>query len=181
MLLTAVDVSEAAGDRLQQGLGIGHVVVAVEGTLCGDIRESDDRPPFVDGVLLAGDLNGLVEGDGRNIERLGQVVVVEVIVGAALADVGRHADRVEHEVELATEVLHGLVDEVFEVLDAGSVCRDDDRIAFFSQLADGSHADRYGGIGEDDFGTLFHGAFGHFPGYGLLVQGSEDKSLLSFQ
>ena len=110
MLLTAVDIPETAGDRLQQRLGIGHVVITVERTLCRDIRERHDRPPVVDGVLLAGHLDRLVERDRRNVERLGEVIVIQVVVCAPLADVGRHADRVEHEVELAPEMFHRLVD-----------------------------------------------------------------------
>ena len=122
-----------------------------------------------------------MERNGRNIERLGEEIVIQVVIGAAFADVGRHADRVEHEVELAAEMLHRLVDEVFEVLYARGVGRDDDRVALLGQLRDGSHADRYGSIGEDDLGTLLHGALRYLPGNGLLVQSSENKSLLSFQ
>ena len=87
----------------------------------------------------------------------------------------------QDEIELAAEMLHRLVDEVFEVRDARGVGRNDDRVALLGQLRDGSHADRYGSIGEDDLGPLLHGALRHLPGNGLLVQSSENKSLLSFQ
>ena len=110
MLLTAVDVAETAGDGLQQRLGVSHVVVAVERALGRDVRKRHDRTPVVDGVLLTGHLNDLVERNGRNVERLGEEIVIQIVVGAALADVGRHADRVEHEVELAPEMFHRLVD-----------------------------------------------------------------------
>ena len=141
MLLTAVDIPETAGDRLQQRLGIGHVVITVERTLCRDIRERHDRPPVVDGVLLAGHLNGLVERNGRDVERLREEIVIQIVIGASLADVGRHADRVEHEIEFAPEVLHRLVDQVLQIPDARGVGRNDDRIALLGQLRDGSHAD----------------------------------------
>ena len=181
VLLTAVDVAETAGDGLQQRLGVGHVVVAVERALGRDVRKRHDRTPVVDGVFLAGHLNDLVERNGRNVERLGEEIVIQIVVGAALADVGRHADRVEHEVELAAEMLHRLVDQVLQILDARGVGRNDNRIAFFGQLRDGSHADRYGSIGEDDFGSLLHGSFRHFPGDRLLVECSENQTFLSFQ
>ena len=122
-----------------------------------------------------------MERDGRDVERLREEVVVQIVVGAALADVGRHADRVEHEVELAAEVFHGLVDQVLQIGDARGIGRNDDRVALLGQPVDGSHADGYGGIRENDLGTLLHGTFGHFPGDRLLVERSEDQSFLSFQ
>ena len=87
----------------------------------------------------------------------------------------------EHEVELAAEVLHGLVDQVLQIGDARGVGRDHDRVALLGQLIDGSHADGYGGIRKHDLGTLLHGTFSHFPGDRLLVECSEDQSFLSFQ
>ena len=59
VLLAAVNVAEAAGDGLQQRLGVGHIVVAVKGALGGDVGERDDRTPVVEGVLLAGHLDHL--------------------------------------------------------------------------------------------------------------------------
>ena len=141
MLLAAVDVTEATGYGLQQRLGVGHVVVTVERALRGDVRKGDDRTPVVDGVLLAGHLDGLVERNGRDVERLREEIVIQIVIGASLADVGRHADRVEHEIEFAPEVLHRLVDQVLQIPDARGVGRNDDRIALLGQLRDGSHAD----------------------------------------
>ena len=99
----------------------------------------------------------------------------------ALADVGRHADRVEHEVELAAEMLHRPVHQVLQILHVRGVGRHDDRTALLGQPADRSHADRHGGIREDDLGTLLHGAFRHLPGDRLLVERAENQSFLSFQ
>ena len=89
----------------------------------------------------AGHLDGLVERNGRDVERLREEIVIQIVIGASLADVGRHADRVEHEIEFAPEVLHRLVDQVLQIPDARGVGRNDDRIALLGQLRDGSHAD----------------------------------------
>ena len=78
-------------------------------------------------------------------------------------------------------MLHCLVDQVLQILDAGGVGRDDHGVALLGQLADGAHADRYGGIGEYDFGALLDGTLRHFPGDGLLVQSSENQTFLSFE
>ena len=180
VLLAAVDIAETAGDRFEQRLGVGHVVVAVERALCGDVAQRHDRTPFAQGVFLAQHLDHLVERNGRYVERLLQVIVVQVVVGAALAYVGRHADRVEREVERPAEVLHRLVHEVFQIGHRRGVGRDDRSVAFGRQFVERSHAQRHGGIGQHDLGALFDGAFGYLPCDRLLVERAENDSFLPF-
>ena len=87
----------------------------------------------------------------------------------------------QDEIELAAEMLHGLLDQVLQIGYAGGVGRYDDGAARLGQLIDGSHADRHGSIGQHDLRSLFHGALGHFPRDRVFVQGSENQPLLSFQ
>ena len=122
-----------------------------------------------------------MERNGGYVERLGQVVVVQVVVFASFPYVEGHADRMEDEIELAAEVLHGPVDEAFQIGHARGVGRHDDRAALLGQLVDRAHADRDGSIGQYDLGALFDGAPGHFPCDGILVQGTENQPLFPFQ
>ena len=87
MMLTAVDVTETAGDTLQQRLRIRHVIVTVEGTLGCNVRQCHDGAVIVDGIELLGTLNHLVERNGRDVERGVEHLVVQVIVCTVLADV----------------------------------------------------------------------------------------------
>ena len=122
-----------------------------------------------------------MERNGGYVERLGQVIVVQIVVFASFSYVEGHADRMEDEIELAAEVLHGPVDEAFQIGHARGVGRHDDRAALLGQLVDRAHADRYGRVRQHDLGSLLNGAPGHFPCDGILVQGAENQPLLPFQ
>ena len=121
VLRLAVDGAEAAGNRLQERLGVRHVVVAHEGALGGDVGQRHHGTPFLQRVLLIEGMQQLVERERGDVQGLGQEVVVQGLVGTALAHVRRHADGVQHEVERAAEMLHGAVHQRAEVLERGGV------------------------------------------------------------
>lgn len=70
VLLVAIDVAEAARDALKESFGVGHVVIAVESALRGDVGESDNAAPLADGIGLVGDLEHLMERYGGDVEGL---------------------------------------------------------------------------------------------------------------
>ena len=86
----------------------------------------------------------------------------------------------EREVERPAEVLHRLVHEVFQIGHRRGVGRDDRSVAFGRQFVERSHAQRHGGIGQHDLGTLLDGAFGYLPCDRLLVERAENDSFLPF-
>nr|GFD41042.1 hypothetical protein [Tanacetum cinerariifolium] len=94
----------AAGNAFEHGLGLRHIGVVEEGALSGDVAEGHHATPLVEGVLLFGHGQHLVQAQGRHIERLLEEFVVEVAVALALADVGAHANGVQQKVDFATEV-----------------------------------------------------------------------------
>lgn len=104
MLLATIDVAEAACDALEHALGISHIVVTEESTLRSYVSESYYRTPLIDSIQLLGYLQHLVERDSRNIQSLVQEIVVEIIVCTMLTNIRAHSNRVEHEVNLATEL-----------------------------------------------------------------------------
>ena len=65
-----------------------------------------------------------MEGDGGDVERCLEHLVVKVIVGATLTHVGAHTDGVQYEVYLA-EGLDGFLEDYFEFLLLGRIGRDD--------------------------------------------------------
>ena len=50
-----------------------------------------------------------MEGDGRDVYRLLKIVVIKIIVGAVLAHIGTHSDRMKNEINLSTKELHRLL------------------------------------------------------------------------
>ena len=94
-----------------------------------------------------------MERNCRYIERFGQKIIIQIVISASFADVRGHPDRMQDEIELAAEMLHGLLDQVLQIGYAGGVGRYDDGAARLGQLT----RDR------------------------VFVQGSENQPLLSFQ
>ena len=62
--LATLDVADAASNRLEQRLGVGHIIVAEEGAVRSHIGERQHRGVVVQGVELLGHLKHLVERDG---------------------------------------------------------------------------------------------------------------------
>ena len=109
------------------------------------------------------------------------VVVIEVVVSPSFAYVGRHAYRVQDEIEFSTEVFHPFRHEVFEVFDAGGVGGYHDGSAPLSEFVDVAHADGDRSIGQYQLRALFAGAFGYLPCDGFVVEGTEYQAAFSFQ
>ena len=87
----------------------------------------------------------------------------------------------EDEVELASELLHRSVNQLLEVFDGGGVGGDDLGPAFFCELVDGAEPDGYRGVCEYQFRSFLGSPLGCFPGYRLVVEGTEYDAFLSFQ
>ena len=122
-----------------------------------------------------------MQGKGRHIEGFVVVLVLQLVVFNALADVGRHPDGVQHEVELSAQLLHRLVHQVLQVSNVRGIGWNDLRIALPGKLIHCSHAYGNGCIGEYELGTLFMRLLSDFPGDGLVVQGTKDQPLFSFK
>jgi len=69
------------------------------------VGQRNHRAILGDGVHLLGGLQHLVERNGRDVERLIEPVIVEVVVSAALAHVRTHADGMQHEVDFTAQQL----------------------------------------------------------------------------
>ena len=92
MLFATIDITERAGDAFKHALGVGHIVVAEECTLRSHVGQGNHRTVVGNGVLLLGNLEHFMERDGRNVERLLEITIIEVIVCAVFAHVGAHAN-----------------------------------------------------------------------------------------
>ena len=81
-----------------------------------DIGEGYYRTIFGNGIYLLGSLKHLMERDGRDVERLVEPVVVEIIIGSAFANVRTHTDGVEHEVDLSAQKLLRFNENVLQIV-----------------------------------------------------------------
>ena len=102
--------------------------------------------------------------------RLLEEFVVQLAVVLLLADVGAHANAVQHEVNLAAQLLLRARKQRLQLLRRRSIGRDDGRVALLAQLVDFAHAHGQRRIGEHEAGAFGVGPLGHFPGNGLVVE-----------
>ena len=181
VLLAAVDVAEGACNAFEHALGVGHIVVTEECALAGHVGQGHHATALSDSVLLLGHLQHLVEGDGRDVEGLLQIAVVQVVVGAVLAHVGAHTDGVEHEVNLAAEFFNALFEHLLEVFHAGCVSGNNGCVEFLGEFVEFAHTQGHGGIAQGDDCTFFDSLLGYFPCDRLGIEGTEDDAALAFQ
>ena len=92
LLTYAIVVSEAAGNRLQISLVLGHVVVVWEGSLCCYVAQGKNTTPLTQCVHLIGRLKHLVKANGRNVPTLGQEIVVGTVVNVPKLKLVRSID-----------------------------------------------------------------------------------------
>ena len=64
LLADAIVVAKAAGNRLQVGLILCHVVVVGEGPLCRHVTKGQDTTPLTQRVHLVGRLKHLMKANG---------------------------------------------------------------------------------------------------------------------
>ena len=86
----AVAVAVAAGNGFEHGLGFGHVGIERKGALSGHVGQGQHRAVFVDNVHFFGYLQKSVERQSRHVHAFQKPIVVQIAVGAALANVGQH-------------------------------------------------------------------------------------------
>ena len=87
----------------------------------------------------------------------------------------------ENEVELASEMLHSPVHEFFQVGDTGCVGHDYRGIALPSLIIDGTQTKCQGSVCEHYFRAFSHGSLSGFPGYGHIIQCSENDTFFPLQ
>ena len=171
-------VAERADDALEEGLRVAHLGVLREDALRADVGEGHDGAALGEGVLLEPGLDDPVERDGRDVERLEEPVVVEVLVGAVLADVHAHPDRVDDEVHRPVLGLH-FVEERFELAVVRGVGVDDGAAGLLGEPLEAAEALGDGGVGEGERGALALARFGDLPGEAALVERAEDDAVLA--
>ena len=181
MVFTSVDVTEAACDRLKQSFSVGHIIVAIEGTLGSHVTQSQDRTIVGNSTQFLGSLYHLVERHGRNIQCLAQHIVIQIVVRTFLTHVGRHSDGVKYKVNRSAQHFHGALEHVLQIFYAGSVGRDYLTMQLLGQGRYFAHADSYRSVRQRNGCTLFNSFFCNLPGNGLLVQSTENNAFFSFQ
>ena len=179
-LLTSIDVTERTCDRLQQRLGISHIVITEECAVTCHVCQSQHTRILIQRIQFLSHLQHLVERNGRDVERLVQETIVKIIISALLSHVGTHGTGVEHKVNLATQRLLSLREKHLQVFHTGSICCNHSCISLLCQFRDGTHAASNSCICKYDLCTLFHCAFCHLPGDGLIVECTKNNSLFTF-
>jgi len=180
MFGSSIHVPETTRNGLQNGLGISHIVISGEGTLCCYIRKGHYGSPLINGIHFTCCAQDLMQREGRDIQCLVIISIIQGIVIQSLPYIGRHTNGMKNKIHLSAQHFHGFVHQVFQVFQAGCVGRDYLRTNFLRQLVDGPHPEGNGCIGQHNFGSFFMSSFGHLPCNGLIVQGTENDSLFPF-
>ena len=97
-------------------------------------------------------------------------LVVQVVIAAALADIGAHAYAVQQEVHLPPERGTALIEEPLHVRIVGGIGTDNARTNGFRQLVDLSHPHGDRSVGEHDGRSFSMGKLGYLPCDALVVQ-----------
>jgi len=180
-VLTSVDITKATGNRLQQCFCIRHIIVTVERTLRCHITQSYDRTVFGNSVHLLGSLYHLMERYCRNVQRLIQHIVIQVIVCTFLAYIRRHTDRMKDKIHLTAQHFHRAFEYILQIFHTGGIRCYDFAIQFFGQCRNFTHTYSDRCIGQGDRCTFFYCFFCYFPGNGLLIQSTKNNASFSFQ
>ena len=121
-----------------------------------------------------------MERNSRDVERLLQIIIIQIIVCAMLAHVRTHADRVEHEVDFTAEQFHRILEYLFQILNACCVCRYNRSVKLLGKSVQLTHTQRHRSIAQGYCSPLLNSLHGHFPCDGFLVERAEDDTALTF-
>ena len=181
MLLSSIDVTKATGNTFEHTFGISHVVIAEERALRSDVCKGNNRSPLAYCVQLFGYLKHFVKRNGRNVKGLLQIVVVEVVVGAVLTNVGAHCNGVEYKIYFSTQFLLCFCKHILQVGNVCGVSGDDWSVKLLAKFVKATHTQSCGGIAECYSCSFFYCLYGNFPSDRLIVESSKDDATLAFQ